>query len=194
MGFSLTWCAVREENADHFVQALGLTPTGQTEEIPESLDCMAKLDTGWRLIWHNKYDCPYLRPKDLARLSVDQDVILCLVEEHVMASSAELWSKGKRNWWLSHEGENGPKGLEVDGNPPEVYPSIRKEMEAVQLAKGGDNAGVDYIFEIPLAVAKSLVGFRHDEICPHIIGGRFEVMSRAARASNTLAQLFGRKK
>jgi hypothetical protein len=55
MGFSITWCAVREENADQFVQKLGLTPTGQTEEIPESPDSMAKLDTGWRIIWHNKY-------------------------------------------------------------------------------------------------------------------------------------------
>ena len=57
MGFSITWCAVREENADKFVQKLRLTPTGQTEEFPESLDCMARLDTGWRLIWHNKYGC-----------------------------------------------------------------------------------------------------------------------------------------
>jgi hypothetical protein len=193
MGFSITWCAVRERNADKFVQDLGLTPTGQTEEIPESLDCMAKLDTGWRLISHNKYDCPYLRPKELARLSVDQEVILCLVEEHVMASSAEFWSKGKRQWWISHEGECGPKGLDVDGNPPEVYPSIRKEMEASQLAKGGDKAEVDYIFEIPLEVAKSLVGFKHDEICPHIIGGRFEVMARAVPKANPLSRLFGRK-
>jgi hypothetical protein len=127
-------------------------------------------------------------------LSTDRDLLLCLIEEHVMASSAEYWSKGKRQWWLSHEGENGPKGLEVDGNPPECFPAIRKAMGAQQLAEGGDDAMVDYIFEIPLTVAKSLVGFRHDEICPHIIGGRFEVMSRAARASNTLAQLFGRKK
>ena len=64
MGFSITWCAVREQCADQFVQKLGLTPTAETEEIPESLDCMAKLDTGWRVIWHNKYGCPYLKPKE----------------------------------------------------------------------------------------------------------------------------------
>jgi hypothetical protein len=98
MGFSITWCAVREESANKFVQDLGLTPTGQTEEIPESLIAMAKLDTGWRVIWHNKYGCPYLKPKDLATLSIDQDIILCLIEEHVMATSAELWSKGTRQW------------------------------------------------------------------------------------------------
>jgi hypothetical protein len=194
MGFSVTWCAVQEINADRFVQKLGLAPTGQTQENPESLDCMAKLDTGWRVIWHNQYSCPYLKPKDLAALSIDQDIILCLIEEHVMASSAEFWSKGKRQWWLSHEGENGPKGLKVDGNPPESYPAIRREMEATQLAKGGDSAGVDYIFEIPLGVAKSLVGFKHDDEYSHVIGGRFEVMSRATPKTGMLSQLFARKK
>jgi hypothetical protein len=59
MGFSISWCAVREENADQFVQKLGLLPTGETEEFPESLISTGKLDTGWRLIWHNKYGCPY---------------------------------------------------------------------------------------------------------------------------------------
>ena len=48
-----------------------------------------------------------------------------------MATSAELWSRGKRQWWISHEGENGPKGLDVDGSPPETLAAIRNEMEAL---------------------------------------------------------------
>jgi hypothetical protein len=147
----------------------------------------------WRALSHNKYGCSYLQPKDLSSLSIDHDVILCLIEEHVMASSSEFWSKGKRQWWISHEGENGPKGLEIDGHPPENYSAIRKEMEDLQLAEGGDDAGVDYIFEIPLAVAMSLVGFKHDETCSHLIGGRFEVMSQAAAKPGLLSRLLGRR-
>ena len=190
MGFSISWCAVREESADQFVQKLGLFPTGETEEFPESLISTGKLDTGWRVIWHNKYACPYLRPEDLANLSIDQEVLLCLVEEHVMASSSELWSGGKRKWWISHEGEKGPKGLSVDGGLPEAFPAIRKEMEDLQLAEGGDSAGVDYIFEIPLKVAQALVGFKHDEKCGHLIGGHFIVMSRVT--PSVLSRLFKR--
>jgi hypothetical protein len=193
MGFSITWCAIPEKNGDQFIKTLSLTPTGKTEEIPESLDVMAKLDTGWRVIWHNKYGCPYLKPKDLGKLSIDQEVILCLVEEHVMASSAEFWSKGNRQWWISHEGENGPKGLELDGDPPDIYPAIRKEMEQQQLDKSGDAAGVDYVFEIPIKVAQSLVGFKHDDDYPHVVGGRFEVMTRVAPTANPLSRLFSRK-
>src|SRR5262245_22482663 len=50
MGFSITWCAVREEGAQKFLDQLDLSPTGETEEIPESLISAAKLDTGWRVI------------------------------------------------------------------------------------------------------------------------------------------------
>jgi len=192
MGFSISWCAVREEGADQFIQRLGLLPTGETEQFPESLISTGKLDTGWRVIWHNKYDCPYLRPEDLAKLSIDHEVLLCLIEEHVMASSSELWSGGRRKWWISHEGENGPKGLSVGGDLPEAFPAVRKEMEELQLAEGGVTAGVDYIFEIPLKIAQTLVGFKHDETCEHLIGQHFMVMSRDTPKTSILSRLLKR--
>jgi hypothetical protein len=145
MGFAITWCAVREEHADTFLQSLGLSATGETEEIPESLISSAKLDTGWRVLWYDEYGCPFLQAKDLERLSADHDVLLCLVEEHVMASSSELWSQGARKWWISHEGERGPKGLSTDGELPQSFPAVRDQMEQLQSGAGGDDAGVDYI-------------------------------------------------
>ena len=192
MGFAISWCAVREEGADQFLQELGLTPTGETEELPESLISTGKLDTGWRVLWYNKYGCPFLGPKDLAALSLGNEVLLCLVEEHVMASSSELWSQGMRKWSLSHEGENGPRGLSVTGDVPESLAAIRKEMEDIQHAEGGDDAGVDYIFEIPLKVAQSLVGFKHDEDPVHLVGGEFAVMSRVMPKTSILTRLFKR--
>jgi hypothetical protein len=190
MGFSITWCAIREEKAEQFLQRLGLSPTGETEEVPESLISTARLDTGWRLMWYNKYTCPFLQPQDLASISLDHDVLLCLVEEHVMASSSEMWSGGKRKWWLSHEGEDGPKGLSTDGELPESFPAIREAMEHSQLAEGGDDAGVDYIFEIPLMVAQSVVGFKHDEECTHLLDKNFAVISRTAPTGNLLRRFF----
>src|SRR6266853_6318503 len=178
MGFSITWSAVPEKHAEGFLQALGLSPTGETEkDVPSSLITTARLDTGWRLLFYNKYECPFLHESDLRRLSADYDVLFCLVEEHVMASSSEMWSGGKRKWWLSHEGEEGPKGLSVDGEPPESYPAIRRDMEQSQAAAGGDTADVDYLFEIPLKVAQFLVGFKHDEICPRLVDNQYTVLS-----------------
>jgi hypothetical protein len=163
----------------------------RSEAIPESLISAAKLATGWRVLWYNKYGCPFFGPKELAELSKEHDVLLCLVEEHVMASSSELWSCGSRKWWISHEGENGPKGLSFEGELPECYSSIRAEMEKSQNAAGGDEAGVDYIFEIPLKVAQSIVGFKHDEDCPHMQGERFVVLSKAGPKQGFMRRLFG---
>ena len=126
MGFSVTWCAVRDGNTQMVLDQLGLSPTGETEEVPESLISTAKLDTGWRIIWYNEYECPFLRPQDLGVISNDQEVLLCLVEEHVMASSSELWRGGKRKWWISHEGEDGPKGLAAEGDLPETCRSASR--------------------------------------------------------------------
>ena len=108
-----------------------------------------------------------------------------------MASSSELWAGGKRKWAIAHLGEDGPKGLSVDGHLPECFASIRHEMEKAQRAAGGDAAGVDHIFEIPLKVAQTLVGFKHDEVCPHMTEERFVVLSRSAPRKGFIARLFG---
>ncbi len=108
-----------------------------------------------------------------------------------MASSSEFWSNGRRKWSLSHEGENGPRGFTVAGDPPETLAGIQSDMEALQRAAGGDGADIDYLFEIPLKVAQSLVGFKHDENPVHPIGCQFSVMTRAATKSDMLGRLLG---
>ncbi len=191
MGFSISWYAVREGGAQKLLDRLELSPTGETEEVPESLISAARLDTGWRIVWYNEYECPFLRPEDLGVISKDQDVLMCLVEEHVMASSSELWGGGQRKWRIAHLGEDGPKGLSVEGDVPECFASIKREMEEAQRAAGGDAAGVDHIFEIPLKVAQTLVGFKHDEVCPHLTEEQFVVLSRPAPKKGLIAKLFG---
>lgn len=118
--------------------------------------------------------------------------MMCQIEEHVMASSAELWISGSRKWWLSHEGENEPKGLEADGELPQCFASIRAEMEGAQRAEGGDDADVDYIFDIPLKVSQALVGFKHDENYEPIIDGNFTVLSSEKSEKGFLSRVFGK--
>jgi hypothetical protein len=190
MGFAITWYAVRETNAEDFLKQLELLPTGETEEFPESLISTAKLDTGWRILWYNEYNCPFLGEDELGKISENYDIMRVLVEEHVMASSSEMWLGGKCKWWLSHQGENGPKGLSVEGEPPESLPKIRSEMEQAQPAAGGDKADVDHIFEIPLMIAQSIAGFKHDEDCVD----QFQILTRSAQKSGFLNRIFGGRK
>lgn len=175
------------------MEAIGLRSTPKTEQYPESPFSMATLDTGWRVVWCNEYESQVLGSGAIEAASMVSDVLLCQVEEHVMASSSELWNQGKRKWKISHKGENGPKGLEAFGELPECFKGIKAEMEQAQLAEGGDAADVDYIFEIPLKVAQSIVGFKHDEDCPHIKAGFTVLSSSAPEAKKGMFQrLFNR--
>jgi hypothetical protein len=191
MGYAITWCAVREEAADQLLSHLGLAATGESEEEPESRFSTARLTTGWRLIWSNKYGCPSLT-NGIPAFSGGDEVVVCQIEEHVMASSAELWVSGNRKWWVSHEGEDGPKGLDTEGELPQCFASIREEMEDVQRAEGGDDADVDYIFEIPLKVSQAVVGFKHDENHESVVQGSFMVLSGGKSEKRFLSRLFGK--
>jgi hypothetical protein len=65
-------------------------------------------------------------------------------------------------------------------------------MEEAQRAAGGEDADVDYLFEVPLRVAQTLVGFKHDEDCPHMPAERFVVLSRAAPKTGLFSRLFSK--
>lgn len=193
MGFAISWCAVPEAAADGFLQRIGLAGTVETEEVPESLIGVARLDTGWRLLWYNKYDCPFLGEAERREHSRKHDLLYCLVEEHYMASSSELWSRGSRRWWISHEGIDGPKGLDVSGAPPDNFQQVKSEMESKQKQEDGEKAEVDYLFEIPLLVAKFITGFKHDEVCPHVVGNEFRIMKKVSRQGGLFSRLLGKK-
>jgi hypothetical protein len=51
---------------------------------------------------------------------------------------------------------------------------------------------VDYLFDVPLKVAQALVGFKHDEACPHMLAERFVVLSRTAPQKGVFRRLFGK--
>ena len=95
-----------------------------------------------------------------------------------MDCAATLWQRGRRLWHLHHDGSGGPKGLDAEGNLPACFPVIKDQMEREQVAAGGGKAGVDMIFEIPMRVAKTLTGFKHDEQPSHVVGGLFHVLTQ----------------
>lgn len=191
MGFAITWCAVPEQAAEQFLSHLNLVTTGATEDDPESRFSMARLMTGWRLIWSNQYACPVLA-KRLSSYSGAHEVVMCQIEDHVSACSAELWTGGTRKWWVSHEGEQGETHLETDGDLPPCFASIRAQIEDAQGAEGDDDADVDYISDIPLKVAQALAGFKHDEKYEGVVDGPFLVLSRGKGERGFLSRLFGR--
>jgi hypothetical protein len=185
MGYSITWFAVPEAQAESFLRELDLVDSGKTQEFPDSLICTAKMDTGWQVLWYNEYECPLLGEDQVMELSKSHDLLVCTVEEHCMDCAATLWRGGRRLWYLHHDGSHGSKGLDAQGELPACFPVIRDEMEREQVAAGGDKAQVDMILEIPLRVAQKLTGFKHDQDSAHVVGNVFHVLTRTTPPAYT---------
>jgi hypothetical protein len=114
-------------------------------------------------------------------------VITCTVEEHVMFSESSGWRDGKSLWLVTHKADDGP-GLEATGSLPPQYASIRDHFTALQQAENDAEAEVDYLFEIPVELARSFAAYKHDEASPAFETQGFEILESAS----WLGRLFSR--
>jgi hypothetical protein len=160
LGYSISWIAFQGKGKDHVLPLLGLADSGEADEANESPVSGAALPTGWFVVFFNDFFFP--TPERLAKFSVGDVVLACQVEEHMMASSSSLYQNGRHVWTVAHEAERGRYDLSVFGDPPAQFPELRDKLLKEQTDAGGENADVDYVFDIPLGLAAELCGYQHD--------------------------------
>jgi hypothetical protein len=154
MGASLSWFAVRGKKPDSVLQDFGLTNVGK--EYHKTPFCGGALPTGWFLVIHGRHE---YTNDEVRQLSRGCEVIACSVEEHVMFSRASGWKDGEQIWSITHAAEEGDAHLEVEGEPPAGFAAIRDRLTRQQEEEGG----ADFIFNIPVDMAKEITGYIHDE-------------------------------
>ncbi|MBE9557176.1 MAG: hypothetical protein IMF08_09995 [Proteobacteria bacterium] len=164
MGFSISWLAIKAASADEACAALGLARAGGNSPYPDYTYSGAALPTGWYLVVGADEGYPALLGKDMQGLSQTHDIVVCEVEEHVMFSSSACWMGGTRTWSVIHDCDKGPNHLETEGTLPDDYEAIKSEVLAEQEEEDDDDDEVDFVFEVPLELAKRLAGFKHDEV------------------------------
>jgi hypothetical protein len=113
----------------------------------------------------------------LARLSSNCEAVTCFVEEHVMFSAVYGWRAGQQQWSIVHESERSIEHLAASGELPAEFAAIRDRLAAEQQRAGGKDAEVDFMFAVPVEVAKALTGFSHDQ---DVDGAAFEVLTSSA--------------
>ncbi len=163
MGYAISWLAIKDTASEALLQNLGLSPSGETTEYGESLFTGRTLPNGWFILVINRCEHKFVKPKALASLSRLGDVIACSIEEHVMWSVAELWRNGTQVWRIEHDAQKSISHISTSGLLPGGYPAIDRRFAEKQKESGGEKSDTDYFFEIPLQMAKSIVGFKHDE-------------------------------
>lgn len=161
MGFHVCWVAIRGKPAPAVYASFRLQPTSEVEEYPESPLVGAALPNGWTVVFANDpEELPILEPAPLAEHSIGCELVACLVEEGAMVSAAVEFRDGNEVWWASHDSSKNLENLAERGTFPPQYASIKEDHFLKQRAPG---AGADYVFDVPVELARSIVGFRHDE-------------------------------
>jgi hypothetical protein len=165
LGFSISWAGV-ERGKREALDLLRLEDTGVEDEANEAPLSAAETGLGWTIIWSNDIMFGGDEPR-FSRLSNVAPILVCLIEEHTMFSLAMLFREGETKWSISHEGDGDDVfDLKKAGELPPFASEIETELTNRQKKEGGRSAAVDYMFDIPLMIAKRLTGFKHDEIGP----------------------------
>lgn len=167
MGFRISYLLAQVDR-EVVTDAFGLTEIERTTERPTELPAdgtsfwAAHLQkTGWTVIWAEDELFFFERQKDIAKLSKSAPVIMCIVNETVMASTAMGWLNGSLIWDMHHQGDGDDiNHLDVSGTPPPLFDML-KERAAKAQAEDEDS---DHSFGIPLSLAAMESGFRHDAI------------------------------
>jgi hypothetical protein len=181
VGYSLSWIAVKQSSPEQIHSALGVRPTGKREDFPESPITGAELPNGSYLV---VFDREELNDRTLAKYSSSCELIHCFVEEHVMYSTVAAWKGGICVWSATHDAQEGILYLHLEGPVPPSATAIRERLMKEQQKNGGANSDVDYIFDIPVELAKELTGFRHDEEIEGLAGAAFEVLEPVGKTGS----------
>ncbi|MFN7141601.1 MAG: hypothetical protein ACK4UN_19945 [Limisphaerales bacterium] len=155
MGASLSWFAVRGKSPEAVLQEFGLRNVGK--EYHDTPFSGGVLPSGWFLIIRGRHE---FTNDEVRRLSRGCEVVACFVEEHVMVSRAAAWKGGEQIWAVTHDAQESDDHLDVEGEPPPGFISIRDRLTMQQ----GENDGVDFIFNIPVGLAKQITGYSHEDL------------------------------
>lgn len=161
MGYSFSWIAVQPNMEPALRAHFGLRDLEKTSVYPDFTINTAAVN-GWCLLHWDHQD--HLIDEGLLRsISANGRAVAVMLEEHVMYASAEEWEKGERKWGVVHCGDIHVLHLDEEGTFPSSFAAIKEEYTAKQDAAGGVKAGVDHISDIPLELARAVVGYRHDK-------------------------------
>ena len=198
MGYRISWLAVQGLAKDRTLAILNLSDTGEPDEANEAPLSVADLPDGWTVLWSN--DETYASDDRAAHMSrAGASVIAAHVNETCMHSTVSFFAGGERLWRIHHEGDQRIDFLETDGDLPLQAFDIEAHARASQAAEDVDRAEVDWLFEIPLEVARTVCGYKHDfwqydwgEPSFTVVAPQVSLASDRRPETGILSRLFGR--
>jgi hypothetical protein len=162
VGFRISWLGFSGKSRDDVLAALHLVDTGIAEEVPERPISVTGAQEGWTIVWFNRFDHPFAEDASLRLFSRGCTLVAVHVHEGIMFSCVELYRDGAPVWSVAHNAQEGMYDVQTEGTLPDEFADIRARLTGEQDREGGQEADVDYIFDIPVELARAVSGFRHD--------------------------------
>lgn len=160
MIWSMSWVAVRRVHADELWRTLGLRPTGKTADARSCTFAAAGATEGeWAVVWTRGND-RLLDRALLAALLQPAEAVGCFVDEHALLSHTVCWRDGAPAWAVRYDGVRATQRLQTFGELPAAFHDL--ERQAVEARRVAPERR-DVAFQVPIDLAKAVVGFRHDE-------------------------------
>lgn len=191
MGYAGSWIAVKCAR-EAALERLGLATGAELDPafVPKGL-AVGDLPDGWVLVLSNELEEAFT--PQFSGLSELGPAVACAVEEHVMYQEARGFAGGRETWRVTHNSEDGIFHLDVSGDPPPELEAIRREAFESQESEGGEDADVDLVAEVPLGLARTICGFKHDEDSwPESLTALVRPGSESPKRVGFLQRLFGR--
>jgi hypothetical protein len=163
MGFRISWLGFPRVPKVQVLALVGLVDTGQPDQANESSFSCAELPTGWTILWSNDFD--FAAPEHVMALREGRGVLSCQIHAGIMYSAARWHRAAREVWEVTHDSSDGLYDLQVIGAAPPQLAAIRDRLTAEQNREDvtpPTMMKVDHIFDVPVALAEALCGFRHD--------------------------------
>ena len=161
-GFSISWFGFEGKRKATVLASFGLRDLGTIDVANETLFSVAELPTGWTILFVNDYELGG-NAGVLAEVSARSHVVVCQAEEHMMASAAYGYRRGRRQWEVVHDSSYGRDDLAISGRPPAQLAEIHRRLADKNEKQDPDAwPRVDYLFDVPVELAASETGYRHD--------------------------------
>ena len=158
MSFDVSWAAFSKVRKQEVLAAANLQDTGEHDEANEAPFSCAELPNGWTVLYANSSTYTY---ENIKRISANHAVLSVIIQEYVPTSLAAFHVRGEEIWSVYHEGNAGVLDLTLTGAVPPQTTAIRDRLSVMQQSEGKASR-VDHMFDVPVELAESICGYRHD--------------------------------
>jgi hypothetical protein len=156
-----SWLAVRGKSPEAIRNELRLRESSLAGDDKLKFQIVgASSDAGWYLIVARGRDHRLIHESLVKNLSLGCEVLTCTAEEQVIFSAATCWRDGSRVWSVTYEGEEGATDVVIEGDLPFAFSAIHAQFTAQAQAEDAGDALVDPMFEIPVEMVRSVIGYK----------------------------------